>query len=103
MALDLFILVERQQLDQGSQESRIDDRGFVRGVDRHVSDTSSGGENEREVRGVQEPEEGFQAVGFDDLELILFYSISTVTWGNGAEAHRHWQGFAAQEQLGTGP
>lgn len=71
MALDFFVLVKREQLDQRLQETGVDDRRFVAGVDRDVSNTGGGREDEREIRGVKKTQERGQAVRFDDLELVF--------------------------------
>ena len=46
MALDFFIVLKREELDEWMKESGFYDRGFIRWVDGHIAHTSSGGQNE---------------------------------------------------------
>ncbi len=71
MTLHLLVLVEGKKLDERLEEAGIDDRGFICGMDRNVTDTCSGGENKGKVRGVKQSEEWFKPIGFDDLELVF--------------------------------
>jgi hypothetical protein len=45
MTLDFLIFVEREQFNEGSEETGIDNGRFVRWVDRDVSDTCGGGKD----------------------------------------------------------
>ena len=54
MALNLFVVLERQKVDERLQEARLDDRRLVMRVDGYVPDTCSSRENQREVGGLEE-------------------------------------------------
>lgn len=71
MALDLLVLIIREQVNQRRQEARLDDGGLVLRVNRDVAYARRGGEDERKEGGAQETEEGGQAVVADDFELVL--------------------------------
>jgi hypothetical protein len=76
MALHLLVLLEREQVDKRHEEAAVDDGRFVGGVDRDVADAGGGWEDEGEVGGVEQAEEGFEAVGFDDFELVFFCALA---------------------------
>lgn len=46
VTLDFLVLFKGEKLDERVEEASLDDWGFVLRVDRHVSDTGGGGENE---------------------------------------------------------
>ena len=73
MTLDLFIVLERQEVDQGLQETSLDDRGLVHGMDGHIAGTCSGGKDEREVRGLKKTKERSQTVSLDNFQLVLLW------------------------------
>lgn len=71
VALDLLVLVVREQVDQRPEEPALDDRRLVQRVDRHVADARRGREDEREERTPQESQEGRQSSVLDNLELVF--------------------------------
>jgi hypothetical protein len=75
MTLDLFIVLEREEVDKRVQEASLNDRGLVLGVDGNIANAGSSGEDKREVAGLEEAEERSKTIGFDNLELILLYGV----------------------------
>lgn len=55
------------------EKARLDNGRFVCGVDRHVTDTSSGGENEGKIGRVKKTKKGFKTAEFDNFELVFAY------------------------------
>lgn len=71
MALNLLILVVREEVDEGRQESRLDDGRLVLRVNGDVADAGGSGEDEGKEGGAKETEEGGEALVADDFELVL--------------------------------
>ena len=80
MTLDLFVVLERQQVDQGLQETRLDDRGLVLRMNRDIAHTSRSGEDEGKVGGLEQTEKGSQTIGLNNLQLVLLYRKSSDEW-----------------------
>jgi len=71
VALDFLVLLEGEQVDEGLEEAGFDDGRFVGWVDGDVSNAGGGGEDEREVGGVEESKERRETVRANDFELVF--------------------------------
>ena len=72
VALQLLVLLVTQELNQGVQEARVDDRALVLRVDRHVAHARGRREDQREERRAEQAEQRREAVAAHDLDLVLF-------------------------------
>ena len=77
MALYFLVVLERQQVDQGLQETRLDDRGLVLRMNRDIAHASRSGEDEGEVGGLEQTQKGGQTIGLDNLQLVLLLGESS--------------------------
>ena len=71
VALDLLVLVVREQVDQGREEARLDDRRLVVRVDRDVAHACGRREDEGKEGGAEEAEERREATVAHDFKLVL--------------------------------
>jgi hypothetical protein len=71
VTLDLFVVGASKKMYQRLEETSIDDRRFIHGVNRDVADTCDGGEDEGEEGGLKEAEKRTKTTIAHNLELVL--------------------------------
>ncbi|KAI3486517.1 hypothetical protein L1887_49918 [Cichorium endivia] len=72
VALDLFVVLVAQQVDERVQEAGVDDGRLVGRVDGDVAHARRRRQDERQERRAQQSQQRRQAVGTHDLDLVLF-------------------------------
>ena len=85
MALNLLVVFERKQVDERLQETGLDNGRLGLGVNRDIADAGGSREDEREISGLEQAEERGQAVGFDNLKLVLLWVGDTKLDHQGSE------------------
>ena len=71
MALHLLVILEREQVDQGLEETRLDDRRLVLGVNRDITDTGSGRQDKGKIGRLKQAQQGGETISLDNLKLIF--------------------------------
>lgn len=77
VALNLLVFVKGQKANERLEEPGLNDGGLVGGVNRDIADTGGGRQDKREVGRVEKAEKGFEAIGLDNLDLVLFCARQT--------------------------
>lgn len=83
--MDLLVVGGAKKVHQGFEEASIDDRRFIKRMDRDVADTCDSGEDEREVGGLQKAKEWGKTLGPHDFELVFLVGCK-VSEGEGGLA-----------------
>ena len=71
MTLNFLVVFERKQVNEGLEETGLDDRRLVLWVYRNITNACSRREDKRQISRLKKAQKGREAVGLYDFKLVF--------------------------------